>query len=298
MTKGRGGGRGGSKNTETKAKVKGCDDENGISGDLDESKYETIAKTVANNLISELKATLATKAHFDEFYTSLASQIADIEIKFEAKLAEEIRQRDSKIDELTNRVAGLEEKLVCSVAKVDVVEKREVDLMVIGDSIVRYVEVEDINPDGENELVCLPGARCFQVYREIRKASSAINIKNMVIHCGSNNLPDCMPHQVANQIVEVLRDTRLNLPDCNLLFSAILPKIGSDFTSGINHVNFRVFKACQEMGIGYINHPFVTKNGIMDMSMYRHQEVKGNRPVHLNTKGVGIFTGDISQQLK
>ena len=212
-------------------------------------------------------------------------------------MEDEVVKRDIIISDLSARMSMLETRLgAVSVASVSAREHR--DLVVVGDSIVRPVDVESIKPGGTNDLICLPGARVFKVHCEIKKAALAFNVKNLVVHAGSNNIPDCQPHQVANQIIQMLRDVRLDMPTTNIYFSALIPKSSNRLTNAINHVNYRVFLACQEFGITYIDHPFIMVRGVMSTAMYKPVEVRENRPVHLSSTGAAKFGLDIARMLK
>lgn len=211
----------------------------------------------------------------------------------ERSLRDEIRQRDgviaslkSKIQE--NMIAGLQSKLqeapttYADAVAADAVTKNEHDLLVIGDSIVRFVDGEKINPGGDTSVKCIPGARPDTIISECKELLKTNSFKRIVVHTGTNLIPRYSRTFVSDKIVECLEALKQLTPKSRITFSAILPKYDDTFLAGINEVNSRVERSGRFVGFGCINHcrAMTHPDGSVNARLFN------NDAVHLSPRGV------------
>ena len=168
----------------------------------------------------------------------------------------------------------------------------EIDFALCGDSVIKWIDIDSINPGGVNKKVCLPGARLDRIRESVLNLHSNYDIKRLAIHGGTNLIPDEAPIQVALQIIEFLGEVKSLMPTTELFFSAILPKINDSFSPGINEINYLVFNACKTLGIKFIQHSRFSRHGCIQVSLYTLADL-----IHLNRRGVQQLLYDIKSSL-
>ena len=119
----------------------------------------------------------------------------------------------------------------------------EHDLLVIGDSILRDLNPNVINPGGDTTVKCLPGARPEDVIDEFRRISESDSYKRIIVHVGSNLIPKFNPAYVSSKVIECLETVKKLSPRSKLAFSQILPKEGGHLNAGINAINQQVWSS-------------------------------------------------------
>lgn len=260
--------------------------------------------------LNEKLESLATKddinAILTNFYAQIKSEIkAELQSEFEAELS----LKDEKIAALESRIEKLERSDDCDVC--DEIEadnwdtsddgesKRKVDLLLIGDSIVRWVDPARIIPEGQvSEHICMPGKKTNDIKERLKEESSKSNFSKIVIHCASNNIPQDPPAKVALDVMSLAKTAKVNHPNAKIYVSAVLPKINSRYLPGINEVNWRLFKGQNNVGYHLIQHPQFCAEGQFDLSMFSKIEVENRRPVHLSRRGVINFAQNIKYKIK
>lgn len=243
---------------------------------------------------------LATKDDLNTIFDSLYAKIkTELTTEFETQLAE----RDTKITELESRISKIENGTPLAPHQLapqewDVDEEREeYDLLLIGDSIIRDVDVEKLNPDKRNDKVFLPGKKTEHIREELKERAKKNSYGNIIIHCASNNIPRDPPAMVADNLINLVGEVKKNMPNAHVHVSAVLPKMNASFLPGINEINFRLLQASGHLGFNVIQHPQMCSKGIFYMSMYKRHEVHDHRPVHLSPKGVIRFGSNIKYSL-
>lgn len=188
--------------------------------------------------------------------SDLKELLKSAEQSFEAKIIQRdlvISELSAKIEKLSN-LQPLQSNIhdpVQSLANTDENAERtdekptpvEHDLLVIGDSILRDLDCEVINPGGDATVKCLPGARPEDVIDEFRRISKTDSYKRIIVHVGSNLIPKFNPSYVSAKIVECLETVKKLSPHSKLAFSQILPKEGDHLIAGINTVNRQVLSS-------------------------------------------------------
>ena len=241
----------------------------------------------------------------DKFAVKLREEFEKIVVSLKSELTNELLKRDKRIVSLESEVISLTTSLNESSAKIVTLEtqfeastpppKSNIDTVVAGDSIVKHINVDNL--DGNNQLICLPGARAHKVHRAVRDLASTANIKNLVLHFGTNNIPQQHPGEVTSEIAGTLKQLQLELPDTNIHFSAILPKLDPAFNRGINCINFNIFNLCERNSIGFIQHPNFCRYGQLNKALYAPTEWKNARPIHPSHEGAMSLHTDIKLHL-
>ena len=152
----------------------------------------------------------------------------------------------------------------------------KVDLLVIGDSIVSHLDVDRLNPGGNNKLICKRGCKVEDIRNALMvEAHSTEGLSHCIVHVGSNHAPEDPPHILASKILSLLKEIRMNMPRTAIHFSAILPKYGDDYSPGINFVDSTVRKYQHSIGYSFIDHPNFLWNDDLICSDGVHPSYKG-----------------------
>ena len=142
------------------------------------------------------------------------------------------------------------------------VPREDVDLLVIGDSIIKH-----INEGGVNIHKCVLGGRVSDIREELIELNRSKRIKKVIMHVGTNNFPNQSPSQVLRKILALVKEVRDNMPDTKLLVSAILPKHADSLLYGINCINYNLRASSRALGFKFISNSQFVKNGDADTSL-------------------------------
>lgn len=221
----------------------------------------------------------------------LQLQLKDDELaKLDKTLHDEIAKRDVIISDLNSKIDSLiSANDLMDTPQLENVEKVEHDLLLIGDSIVRHVDSESINPGGDTEVKCLPGARPDDVVNEFRKMSQHNSYKRIIVHVGSNLIPKFSRSYTAAKVTECLEMVKELSPQSRIAFSPILPKDGDHLLAGIDEVNHRVIQSGQTGPIrtrfGFANHARCMQDnlGHVDPGLFVDDGI------HLSRRGIKAF---------
>ena len=177
--------------------------------------------------------------------------------------------------------------------------KVEHDLLILGDSLVRHVKPELINPGGDTTIECLPGARPEGLIDKFEEICQTSSYKRIIVHAGTNLVPKFSPATVADKIVDALEKIRALSPQSKVAFSALLPKEGDHLIAGINEVNCRVRQAglCghYRTRYGFAPHAkfFVNSLGHVDHRLFQrdgiHLTDMGSRALEKSIKCLAIL---------
>ena len=221
----------------------------------------------------------------------------------------ELQARDHEILELKARISELELRLPQnnessgSIVPISYCEeilpftessnaKEKKDVIIIGDSIIRHLDTDKINPGKQNTLECLPGAKIGHVRNKLVQINDKYDCQSLILHFGSNNIPDDTPEVVYRKILATVEDTRKAMPNTKIFVSAILPKLGNKFNKGINYVNQKLFDISIRKGFYYIHNHNFCANGIIDRKLYSKDNI------HLSYSGVARLGTNIKYMLK
>ena len=165
--------------------------------------------------------------------------------------------------------------------------KETIDVLYIGDSIIRWLEIEDIHPSHNSKKVCIPGAKICDIRTALQDLLQEYDFKNIYLHVGSNEIPENSPFCVAQDLSMFMAEVRLYLPTTKVFLSAILPKLDDNYLPGINEINNLLCNSCNAFGYVFVQHPSFAKQGRINWSFFAWDSV------HLNRRGVHQLTTDI-----
>ena len=179
-----------------------------------------------------------------------------VELKSELRssrknFADEIKERDAVITDLFEKLDELKlndqpatvennepaENVDESAAEVATpVVKVEHDHLVLGDSLLRNLNPEAINPGGDTTIECVPGARPDGLIDKFNEIGKTTSYKRIIVHAVTNIAPNFSRAIFAYKIIETLENVRKLSPHSKLAFSPVLPKEGDHIIDGINDV--------------------------------------------------------------
>lgn len=230
----------------------------------------------------------------DNEIIDLKSSVRAVEKLF----TDELHKRDVVITDLYSLIDDLKTKIpseaAVAVVSTEITESAEIiknehDLLIIGDSLVRELDAQSINPGGDTIIECLPGARPDELTERFREMSKTDSFRRVIVHGGTNLVPKFSPTLVADKITRCLEMIRELSPNSQIAFSSLLPKEGVHLLNGINEVNYNVFRSglCGHFKTryGFVNHRdfFLNNMGHVNGALFK------NDSLHLSDHGVKAF---------
>ncbi|NQY31467.1 MAG: hypothetical protein HRT69_18620 [Flavobacteriaceae bacterium] len=217
---------------------------------------------------------------------------------------EELKQKDIIIANLANKLDQISEvnetssssqtgntSKIQKTVPADVsptIEKKHNDLLLIGDSIIKHIREDAINPGKETVISCHPGAKPNRIANEFKKIVECNTFDTIIVHCGINCVPQYSPAYTSDKIVELMEMVRSLAPTSKIAFSGLLPKIGPSYLPGINDINDRVFRASmnKHCKFAFVQHRdyIINTKGTIDTSVFCKTD-----GIHLSRKGVGAL---------
>ena len=199
------------------------------------------------------------------------------------QFAEELASKDQIICELSSKIDSIaisppnadSPREVLPLAETESVDtdltpKIEQDLLLIGDSLLRDLDANILNPGGDTTITCLPGARPRDVVKKFKQMTMTHRYKRVVVHVGSNLIPKFARDSCSSRITECMESIRELAPDSQIAYSSVLPKNGDHLLQGINQVNFNVIRSGKigpnRTRFGHVSHvaDFTTAKGDVD----------------------------------
>lgn len=278
-----------------------------------------ISKGVIEPITEKLFAAIKSLPTKDD----IKNIISDLESRFR----DDLKERDKKIFELESRVSDLEElrhsdtdKLIVLSQKITELESRfestanvndsvgdgdigdvskeDLELVVLGDSIVRLVNPDcnqdplDLDQLNVNKVESVSGGKIQDMYENIEKLNDTYNIKNLILHIGSNHIPEMSPMSVSYGIIKLIDDIRDLMPHTKIFFSAILPKESIYFNPGINAINRHLYDVSTIMNFDFIIHSTFCSHSIVTERFYKYDRI------HLSPSGISQLERDFVKALR
>ena len=289
---------------------------------MDEETLTRICNSVIsplNNQIEKLSTDFNDKLL--DLSKSIEFNVQSIVVNIKNEFLAELKKRDEEILKLKSQVSTLNAKVqkICenadqptSLDSVILQEKRklkpiqfkqanenkiEKDLVLIGDSLIKHVNLDLVNPGKNNELCCFRGATVDTIRKEIIDIDAKFSIKTLVLHVGSNCIPSDLPLSVTAQILDLVDQITVQMPNTKLLVSAILPKINAGYNPGINQINTELCNASLTGNFAVVQHKHFSRDGLINFGYYVNREVENEKPIHLNYGGVARLGCDIKYAL-
>ena len=168
-------------------------------------------------------------------------------------------------------------------------EKPTIDLLIVGDSCTKHLDLNLTNPGKNNELKCIRGGRVHGIRESVKKYSAENNISHCVIHVGTNDTSDAPPHLVTERLLSLMKEMKCNMPQTKIYFSQILPKYDDSWLKCINAINHQMFLSRNSIGFTFIGHyDFATQ--------FRRLICKDG--IHPSYSGVEQLARDIQLEIK
>lgn len=256
-------------------------------------KYLNISEKLCNKI--EL---LASKSDIDQLIS-----------KLESRFQSELEQRDKRIHELECRIIDLEGQNISTTDKfmefrsqisllennietqiverssteiaLDINTKEELELAVVGDSITKYIQPDTVRPDVATKNVFKRGGHICDAYVQVCELNDQYNVKELILHTGSNHIPEQDPLSVAYELLSAIDRIKQMMPQTKLYVSAILPKHHVSFIPGINIINRHLYNVRNMVGFEFIQHRAFCARGIVNERLYAidriHPSYSGSR---------------------
>ena len=162
-------------------------------------------------------------------------------------------------------------------------DKECIDLIILGDSITKYIIPERITKGPEEKSINFSksGAKVKHVYdqfREFKELHGDTVVSNVIVHVGTNHLPRDDPCDVLRKISKLLLFLQKEMKESTIYFSAIIPKFGSQSFRTINFINREIQSLCSSINKMYfISHLSFTKLADLNHELYRADKIHANR---------------------
>ena len=216
----------------------------------------------------------------------------------------ELKKRDEHIDKLGRQLHELvknEKRNIVNTTQDNFIEekfssrsdeKEDVDVVLIGDSIIRHVDLDRVNPNQTNKKFCQPGGKIENANESLKDAYKKYNMKRLIICTGTNHIPKEDPATVSEKIINMVRNAKINMPDTKIFVSGILPKYGNSYAPGINYINRKINAASKIYKFDFIYNLQFQENGKQNTYFFAQDKL------HLSKKGVARLAMNFKYRLK
>ena len=153
--------------------------------------------------------------------------------------------------------------------------------LVIGDSMIKEIEVNKLSRSKKITKICMPGAKSDQIKERLQTTLKSTHYDEVIIHAGVNDLSNSQPDQIIVQLTDMAASVNSST---KVSISSIITTRDKDRNSAINLINSELKITCQSRGWVYI-----------DNSRIGNDHLKFNS-IHLNRVGVKLFASNIIRQ--
>jgi len=159
-------------------------------------------------------------------------------------------------------------------------------LLLIGDSMIKYIDANRLMYTRKNDKLCIPGATIETIENEIIKTYKDTNndaYTDVLVHVGTNNIPHDHPNIVINSLARLMHTVRKIFPLAEMYCSGIIPKYSNAYIIITDKINYALRNWCRVNGCH-----FVDTRGLFVNSKYRirFDRLSKNDRLHLNRAGV------------
>ena len=165
-----------------------------------------------------------------------------------------------------------------------------IDLLVAGDSCVKHLDLELMNPGKTNRLICVPGGKAVDIRNRVKEICATNNVSHCVVHVGTNHTSSDEPIATAEKLVALLREIKTNMPQTSVYFSSILPKYDNEWLSSLNLINRRVYESSKKVNFSFIGHYDFATHGFINHRLLSRDGI------HPSYSGVAQMARDIKFQ--
>lgn len=164
--------------------------------------------------------------------------------------------------------------------------QRQRKLLLIGDSIIKYIDANRLMHTRKNYKFCLPGATIETIENILINTYKHLNhdiVTDVLVHVGTNNIPQDHFNIVINSVARLLHTVQKLFPQSDIYFSGIIPKYSNAYIGVTDKINYAVRNWCRANG-----YHFIDTRGLFVNSKHRirFDRLSKNDRLHLNRAGV------------
>ena len=165
--------------------------------------------------------------------------------------------------------------------------ENEIHHLIIGDSIIQGIKGSLFHKGKNTQVVSLRGKGVTEVKEYIQKMST--QPKNIIIHCGSNDLVKSTSEDVSNKVAILIDIIKEKFKNSKILISIPLYRLGNEpFNRKIQKFGSLVKELCMEKRVTFMFHNNINK----ESDNFREDGV------HLSTKGTALMVANMKNHLR
>ena len=161
--------------------------------------------------------------------------------------------------------------------------------MIFGDSMLKHIDTEKLSPNLRSENRIDPGSRVEHLIDYLRRLKDFPgpedeNVTDVIIHSGTNDLPEADSRALADQIGNALNLARKVYTNAVVHYSPIIPKYDNRNISQCDEINEIVERFC---GFEGNNFNYLHTRGIfVKGGSIRWERLSKRDKLHLNRSGI------------
>ena len=270
---------------------------------------ESLESVVTKQALENLPTKADLNAELQQLFESVTIHVGEELLKRDKIFNAELKQRDMRIEALEKKMDELQlqnhniinaptesapvNQPVYSpeVFPAGSAQKEDVDVCLIGDSIIKHIELDRINPDGVNEKICKPGGKIEDARKQLKTVVKQKNVKRLILCTGTNHIPEEKPIEVCTKLLNLIIDAKRNMPGTQIFVSAVLPKYGNCYARGINFLNKMLFNASKLHNFDLVYNLQFQVDGVQNKTLFANDEL------HLNRRGVARLAMNFKYRL-
>ena len=157
-------------------------------------------------------------------------------------------------------------------------------VLLIGDSIIKEIEVNKLSSTKLVQKICMPGAKSEEIKNRLQSTLKSEAYDQVLIHAGTNDLSTLQTRQVVDQIIDVAESAITWKPNMNICISGLTVTRDTDKNTAVLSINDTLKTICQSKGWTFINN-----------SRIGTEHLKCNS-IHLNKVGIKLLASNFIRQ--
>ena len=276
---------------------------------MNEECEEPVNLSTIKNLLQPLTSSLAeVTSAIGDIKKSLISRdiLDDVISNQKAEIDQKLSKSESRIAELEKSLNNQKNLLAQIKKQLDDFQNQSTQpptafpqislkirkkLIVVGDSLVRHLDLKRICPNEDNLLQCIPGARIGTIRRILYKLADKYEADHIVIVVGANHHQEDS-HVLSGKARFLLKEAKELFAESKIHYSAYLPKFSDMWIPYIQDFNERMKKSCWAIGVDFIYNSQFVINGAAN------QRLLAKDGLHLSRKGVATLGSNIKYRVR
>ena len=248
---------------------------------------ETLRTNIRNDLDDHVRKIRDTRNEGRQKMCRLEDEIKKVDKRIMELIRDNLTQSNTNLltkENNNTRVSNIGDKSLGADEGKKQMEKNIINskrdrlkLLIIGDSIVRFIDAKKITNHRNSETISISGGKIENIPERINELASKYDIENIIFHIGTNHIPRENPDDVTLKLINLLEETQRKLPNTQLHFSAILPKFKKIFFEGINYINRRIFDFANYRNIKFIQHNLFAMNHEINRELFKKDNIHPSR---------------------